>query len=111
MKIPASIALAAAVTLAPASSHAGFTNGNGLWEACGRSTERARADCATYVSGAVDALEFATAHDRLFCLRRGVTVAQVADVVTQRLAANPAERDREAPHIVLTALADAFPCS
>ena len=45
-----------------------------------------------------------------YCVRPGVTLGQLDDVVVAYLKAHPANRDTTAASIVLAAIEDAYPC-
>ena len=102
-----------------------YESGNSLYEECkseagdfksglclGYITAVADAHIETVFSVAVANIERKDVQLRTsFCLRDGVNIGQLRDVVFQYLAQNPSERDKPAALLVITALAQAFPCA
>jgi hypothetical protein len=95
-----------------AQAAAAFKNGNRLWSLCSQPPNSvAKAECAGYVLGVVDAIkEDDAVNGFTACLPTEVTTVQVVDVVTDYLRQNPAERHYLAAGLVARALARAFPC-
>ena len=92
---------------------ANFEDGNKLWSSCGSNNPSESGFCRGYVAGIADALDSEKQGAMGFrvCIRNGVTVPQVSDLVKLWLQNHPQSRDFEAAGIVAAALQEAFPCS
>lgn len=114
-----------AASLPTQEQSAGFISGNDLYRYCtareGQATYYQNdASCTAYIMGAHDAL--ATAGGavtyiaeldrplRLVCTPPGVEAGQIRDVVVLWLRDKPADRSMPASLVVMSALAEAFPC-
>jgi len=86
------------VSFSTSTSQAQFKNGNRLYE-----------DCTGDVRTMGPGILFDESREQI-CLRAGITVKQVVDVVTNWLAAHPEDRDMPASSLVRFALRKAFPC-
>lgn len=63
--------------------------------------------CFGYILGVADALRPA----EVYCLPSGVTVGQIVDVAKLYIVEHPEDRKKLAPHLVVSALAERFPCN
>lgn len=86
-----------------------WVTGNSLHEGCGNDAKSVQ----EYVMGAMDGHEFAAGYfdTELYCLPKGVTPVQAADIVCKYLDGNPEHRDLSAGALVAVALKDVWPCS
>jgi hypothetical protein len=64
-------------------------------------------NCFGYILGVADALRPAV----VFCIPSGTTVGQIVDVAKLYLIEHPEARKKLAPHFVVSALAEKFPCN
>lgn len=92
-----------------------FLTGNDLYGYCAAGDIINTQRCWAYVEGAVDALAYVSASQKLhaFCLPEpagAVNGQQLADVVTQYLREDPAGRSFGAASLVYGALTKFFPC-
>ena len=98
------------VSFSTSTSQAQFKNGNRLYEDCtGDVRTMGPGICMGYIAGMADDILFDESREQI-CLRAGITVKQVVDVVTNWLAAHPEDRDMPASSLVRFALRKAFPC-
>lgn len=88
---------------------AAFVDGNELWTMCRHGPDRSL-ECMSYVRGVVDALDIPSPAGTPFCIRNGVTVGQLTDVVANFLQATPEARDADGAALVRHALSKTFPC-
>jgi hypothetical protein len=85
-------------------------DGNELYSWCS-SPQTRNTLCAAYVSGVVDVIRHPLlSFEGRACMAREVSVDQLLDIVTRRLAANPQDRHNPASHLVFEAVRRAFPC-
>jgi hypothetical protein len=99
-------------------SLAAFKNGNDLMQAC-TPDENDKvhflddAYCLGFIAGAVDDETMMQDLQKrfAFCLRPGVTVGQIKDVVVVLLQQHPEKRDYSAASLIAEAMIGAFPCS
>lgn len=84
--------------------------GNELKQMC----DKSKANCVSYVTGAVDMMLLLTQIDReqkqWICFPNDVDTLQLTDIVMKNLETNPETRNRFANTIVWNALLEAFPC-
>lgn len=104
--------LLAGALLAPQNVPLTSITGNDLWEVCAKDTAQGSA-CTSYIAGALDALALM---ERLSgieepCVPQRATYAQVRDIVTAYIQANPGDRDIAAVVIVLVSTRQSFGCS
>ena len=64
-------------------------------------------NCFGYILVVTDALRPA----EVFCLPSGATVGQIVDVAKLYLIEHPEDRKKLAPHLIVSALAEKFPCN
>lgn len=90
-----------------------IVSGNDLYTACKSSEPGDQAYCIGFVSGVVAG----AATDRVlshrasaWCMRDGVTNAQLVAVVTKFMDDGPSIRDQDAAGIIEFAMVGAFPC-
>lgn len=93
-------------------AEASFLDGNDLYARCAAPMgDVSLSFCNGYVAGISDALyEGNSVNGYKACIPSGPTVGQMADVVRQFLAANPASRHKASEGLVAHAISDAFPC-
>jgi len=109
--------LTIATSATNASAEARFESGNDLYSLCINVDSRAAASddfvCLGYVSAIADAMVANNNEIAGFraCLRDGLTLRQLSDVVEKWLQNHPEKRDFSAPGLVAHAFAEAFPCS
>ena len=85
-----------------------FVNGNQLFSKCDDDGDTPNGiGCLHYIAGVADTLLM---HKEI-CAPNGVTVRQLADIVTKYLRDNPEVRHFTAASDTTVALARAFPCS
>jgi Rap1a immunity proteins len=105
------VAVALSSLVAGTAAHAGFRDGNKLFEDCKYTDTNSNTfpagTCAGYIVGAVDALLETGA----FCVPDGVEAGQVIDVVKLYLAQHPEKRHLAASDLVVDALKEKFPCN
>jgi hypothetical protein len=90
-----------------------FKDGNSLYRDCTSESSVLQAACGGYIIGVSDshqAIFSALDASPSYCLRTGVNVTQLKDVVVQFLQRNPQLRDYSAPTVIIPALQEAFPC-
>ena len=63
--------------------------------------------CFGYILGVADALRPA----EVYCLPSAATVGQIVDVAKLYIAEHPEDRKQLAPYLVVSALAEKFPCN
>lgn len=102
MKIHLVLAAAMAATAFAGTAHAGFFDGNALFERCSAKSGSDLGICVGYISGVADTFEDTK------CLTAGVDLRQVKDVVKQYLENHPDERHHRASSIVVAAVQKAF---
>jgi predicted component of type VI protein secretion system len=116
-KLVTAVLLTAA--LIPATSFAGFENGNGLLAECtAREADnlyyQKNARCMAYISAISDAHDTFVGWGNMepkFCLPEGVTRGQLKKIVVKDLNENPADLHLTAGSLVSSALYGAFPPS
>ncbi|MBA8881683.1 Rap1a/Tai family immunity protein [Phyllobacterium myrsinacearum] len=101
------IACAASVN----SAHAGFYNGNDLYNVCKDNTKDEYILCLGYTQGSADSFDVIRLLSKKEpCLLSPISGEQVADVVTKYLKNNPDKRHEPGGFLVNKALTEAF-CS
>jgi len=94
-------------------SGSAWGNRNGLYSYCKSEHFSAQGFCKGFIQGVSEVLNGA-ADGRFgvlrFCLPDGVNLGQEQDVVIKWLTENPQERHLPASLVVISALAEAFPC-
>lgn len=108
--IVAVVALAISSMSAPVPALAAFKDGNDLWNVCGESDTRNQHLCLQYITGVVDGVTAISARNLPFCPRKGVKAGQIQDLVIRYIESHPQDRDRPAAWLILSALAEAYPC-
>ena len=91
-----------------------MTTGNTLLDACESKPEFQQAFCMGYIAGVSDSanLDSAAHKDRRrVCTPADVTNGQTMDVVIKHLKEHPENRQSNATILIVTSLANAFPCS
>ncbi|MGY5811903.1 Rap1a/Tai family immunity protein [Rhizobium sp. LEGMi198b] len=107
-KTPIFAALAcAAVAIPAAPAFAGFADGNQLYGWRSAINPLNVEDCHAYISGVVDPMSLFEASGKS-CIRLGVTVQQVTDIVVRSLRERPENRDQSAAVLVNNAILNAF---
>lgn len=105
--------------LIPATSFAGFEDGNGLLARC-TTTEandlyfQNSSNCLAYIAAISDAQDTLVGWGNMepkFCLPEGVTRGQLKKIVVKDLNENPADLHLNAGSLVINALYSAFPPS
>ncbi len=102
MKMHFILAVATVATAFTVPAHAGFYDGNKLYETCSAKSGRDIGLCVGYITGVADTLEDAK------CFTAGVDSHQVYDAVKQYLERHPAERHNRASSLVKEAIQQAF---
>jgi hypothetical protein len=101
--------LIAAMVAASVPARAAFYDGNSLLSLCHSESRVDQSICLGYVGGIADAWRsFGIAGNQADCLRSGVSLGQVQDVVIKSLEDNPGSRDKTASSLALKALSLAF---
>jgi len=99
---------AAVALLVPTWAWAGFLSGNGLKQRCSDES----VECAAYIMGISDAHDYFVHFGALAiaCAPREVTVGQMNAIAKRYMEEHPERLHLAASAIVLSALAEAFPC-
>jgi hypothetical protein len=86
----------------------GFVSGNDLYRIC-RGTIDEQWNCIGYLQASADAMEaLRVSMGKPECLRQGVELGQIKDVVLKYLEANPQARDENAWPLVVAAIGEAL---
>ncbi len=103
----------AAPFLISVTAHAGFENGNALYDECrARNASPNLSHCYSYLEGVVDTSELY----RLMvgaprCVPDHVTAGQIKDIVLNSLRHHPEKRQQDASQLAIEAIATAFKCA
>lgn len=101
---------AALISATCVSGHAGYYEGNDLYKHCSANPGASGYGyCIAYVAGVSDTMElWRIKEGDTECVRHSVKLGQLADVVRRYLATHPADRDKNAEMLVISAIRDAF---
>jgi hypothetical protein len=112
MKLFGILALAVVLT-EPTGVAAQFIDGNKLHsqlQAAKQLRYRSASQDMFEAAGQGYVMGIADSHSGVLCIQPGVNFGQLIDIVTQYLETHPAERHWSAATLVLTAIAQQFPC-